>query len=231
MASSDRNAGRARRRAVRAIALAAGATVWVGAARQEAAPDSPRQSELVERYRATAESSDEPIDHYNYGTALLLEGQVAEAQLPLQQALRSERNEVRESGNYNYGLSSAFDGRFAQQDPTARRTALIAARQAFREVLRSSPNDDDARWNLELVDRWLEEEEQSGGDGSSGGQADSQGGSGAGGAPGGDMGEDQMLSPEQAQALLDRAGEAEASIRDRVMGRNRFKEPVVEKNW
>jgi hypothetical protein len=40
-----------------------------------------------------------------------------------------------------------------------------------------------------------------------------------------------MLSPEEAAALLDEAGDAEASIRDRVMGRNRFKEPVVEKNW
>jgi hypothetical protein len=41
----------------------------------------------------------------------------------------------------------------------------------------------------------------------------------------------QMLSPEQAAALLEQAGEAEAALRDRVMGRNRFQEPVVEKNW
>ena len=189
------------------------------------------ESDAVSRYRRAAESSDRPIDHYNLGTALLLEGQVTEAQAPLQNALRSERALVRESGHYNYGLSSAFDGKFSQQDPTARRSALIAARQAFREVLRSRPNDADARWNLELVDRWLEEDEQSGGDGSQGGQGDSQGGAGAGGAPSGSQGEDQMLTPEEAQALLDQAGEAEASIRDRVMGRNRFKEPVVEKNW
>jgi tetratricopeptide (TPR) repeat protein len=158
------------------------------------------------RYREAAEDSDRPIDQYNLGTALLLEGQVAEAQLPLQQALRSEREVVRESGHYNYGLSTAFDGKFAQEDQTARRSAFIAARQAFREVLRTRPEDADARWNLELVDRWLEEDEQSGGEGSEGGQADSQGGSGAGGAPAGDQGEDQMLSPEEAAALLDQAG-------------------------
>ncbi|MDH3734653.1 MAG: hypothetical protein OEU54_14080 [Gemmatimonadota bacterium] len=221
--------------AIRVACLAVGLSLWTAAVQesppQSNAPQGAEASEVVERYRTAAEDSDRPIDHYNHGTALLLEGRAGDAQLPLQQALRSERDVVRESGNYNYGLSSAFDGRFAQQEPAARRTALIAARQAFREVLRARPDDSDARWNLELVDRWLEEEEQSGGDGSSGGQADSQGGSGAGGAPGGDAGEDQMLSPEQAEALLDRAGEAEASIRDRVMGRNRFKEPVVEKNW
>ncbi len=215
----------------RVAMVAVGSAIWVGATQESPPPVQEAVSETVARYRDAATDSEEPIDHYNYGTALLLEGQVAEAQVPLQQSLRAERDAVRESGHYNYGLSTAFDGKFAQQDPTARRSALIAARQAFREVLRSSPEDADARWNLELVDRWLEEEEQSGGDGNEGGQADSQGGSGAGGAPGGDMGENQMLSPEEAEALLERAGEAEASIRDRVMGRNRFKEPVVEKNW
>ncbi|MFV1987067.1 MAG: hypothetical protein ACC682_07285 [Gemmatimonadota bacterium] len=234
----SRIAGRTSR--VRLPALALGATVWLGATQAAPVQDEPAsaesdavsaESDAVSRYREAAESSDRPIDHYNLGTALLLEGQVADAQLPLQQALRSERETVRESGHYNYGLSTAFDGRFAQQDQTARRSAFIAARQSFREVLRTRPDDVDARWNLELVDRWLEEDEQSGGEGSEGGQADSQGGSGAGGAPAGDQGEDQMLSPEEAAALLDQAGDAEASIRDRVMGRNRFKEPVVEKNW
>lgn len=209
--------------------IALGAVVWLGATQD--APVQQTESETVARYRQAAESSDRPIDHYNLGTALLLEGKVTEAQAPLQQSLRAEENAVRESGHYNYGLSTAFDGRFAQQDPTARKSALVAARQAFREVLRSRPDDADARWNLELVERWLEEESQSGGDGSQGGQSDSQGGAGAGGAPAGGQGEQQMLSPEEAAALLDQAGEAEASIRDRVMGRNRFKEPVVERNW
>jgi tetratricopeptide (TPR) repeat protein len=218
---------------IRFVLVGLGLGVLVGAA-QEAPVQEPAavgETEVIARYREAAETSDRPIDHYNLGTALLLEGQVSDAQTPLQQALRSEREVVRESGQYNYGLSTAFDGRFAQQDPTARRSAFVAARQAFREVLRTRPEDADARWNLELVDRWLQEDEQSGGDGSEGGQADSQGGSGAGGAPAGNQGEDQMLSPEEAAALLDQAGDAEASIRDRVMGRNRFKEPVVEKNW
>lgn len=208
--------------------LAFGAAVWLGATQE---PPVQERSADVERYLRDVEESDRPIDHYNLGTALLLEGKVSDAQLPLQNSLRSERGEVRESGHYNYGLSAAFDGRFAQQEPSARRSALLAARQAFREVLRSRPEDEDARWNLELVERWLEEEQQSGGDGSQGGQSDSQGGAGAGGSPAGSEGDQQMLSPEEAAALLDQAGEAEASIRDRVMGRNRFNDPVVEKNW
>lgn len=197
---------------------------------QEAAP-AVQESEALARYRAAAESSDRPIDFYNFGTALLNEGMVAEAQAPLLDALSSEREQVRQSSFYNLGLSSALDGRFAQTDPQTRRVALQAARDAFRQVLRDRVDDEDARWNLELVERWLEEEQENDGEGQAGGQGDSPQGSGAGAAPAGGSGEQQMLSPEQAAALLDQAGDAEASIRDRVMGRNRFQDPVVERNW
>lgn len=189
------------------------------------------ESEALARYRSAAESSTRPIDHYNLGTALLNEGMTSDAQAPLQQSLASERETVRLSGFYNLGLSTALDGRFAQDDPSARRQALQSAREAFRQVLRTTPDDEDARWNLEIVELWLEEEQESGGDGQESGQGESPQGSGAGAAPAGGSGEMQMLSPEQAAALLEEAGEAEASIRDRVMGRNRFQDPVVEKNW
>ncbi|MYC88067.1 MAG: hypothetical protein F4X22_07500 [Gemmatimonadales bacterium] len=189
------------------------------------------ESETVVRYRERATSSDRPIDHYNYGTALLHDGQVGEAQAPLELSIGSEREEVRESAFYNLGLSTALDGRFAQSDPSARRNALQAAREAFREVLRRRVDDEDARWNLELVERWLEEEGESGGDEQQGGQGQSPQGAGAGAAAAAGSGEMEMLSPEQAAALLEQAGDAEAAIRDRVMGRNRFQDPVVERNW
>ena len=127
-----------------------------------AQPDA--ESEEVARYREQADGSDRPIDHYNFGTALLNDGQVSEAQIPLQVSIGSERTDVRESAFYNLGLSSALDGRFAQSDPSARRAALQSAREAFRSVLRVRADDEDARWNLELVERWLEEEGESGGD-------------------------------------------------------------------
>lgn len=209
------------------------ALVWTGAS-QDAPVQDPAgaESESVARYRAAVERRDRPIDHYNLGTALLREGRTVESLEPLQRSLASEREVVRLSGQYNFGLGAALGGRFGEQEAEARRRALVAARDAFRDVLRTRPVDEDARWNLEVVETWLEEEEQeSGGQGSQGGQAQSPGGAGAGGAPAGGQGQDRMLSPEEAAALLEQAGEAEASIRDRVMGRNRFRDPVVEKNW
>ena len=189
------------------------------------------ESEAVARYRERATGSGRPIDHYNYGTALLHDGQVSEAQAPLELSIGSEREEVRENAFYNLGLSTALDGRFTQSDPSARRSALQAAREAFREVLRRRVDDEDARWNLELVERWLEEEGERDGEEPQGGQGQSPQGAGAGAAAAAGSGEMEMVSPEQAAALLDQAGDAEAAIRDRVMGRNRFQDPVVERNW
>lgn len=235
-----------RKRTVFGMAVAAASLAAFTAGRPQAAPargtareavDSPQvdergaESETVIRYRERASSSDRAIDHYNYGTALLHDGQVGEAQAPLELSIASERDEVRESAFYNLGLSSALDGRFAQSDPSARRAALQSAREAFREVLRRRADDEDARWNLELVERWLEEEGESGGDEQQGGEGQSPQGAGAGAAAAAGSGEMEMLSPEEAAALLEQAGDAEAAIRDRVMGRNRFQDPVVERNW
>ena len=217
---------------VRTAWLACG-LAWLGATQDAPVQDAESESsETVARYRAAVERSDRPIDHYNLGTALLREGRAVEALEPLQRSLASDQEIVRLSGQYNFGLGAALEGRFGGAEGDARRRALSTARDAFRDVLRTRPADEDARWNLELVETWLEEEEQeSGGQGAQGGQAQSPGGAGAGGAPAGGQGQDRMLSPEEAAALLDQAGEAEASIRDRVMGRNRFRDPVVEKNW
>lgn len=215
---------------VLALLLGAGAAVRALPAQDPGAAGD-ADSEDVARYRERASDSERAIDHYNLGTALLLDGRTIEAQEPLQLGTRSERVTVRQSGFYNLGLSTALAGHLGEGDPRARREQLLAARQAFRQVLREHVDDQDARWNLELVERWLEEDEESGGDDSAGGEAESPGGAGAGGQPGGGAGQEKMISPEDAAALLDSAGRAEASIRDRVMGRNRFRDPVVEKNW
>lgn len=187
-------------------------------------------SERVTRYRAAVERRDRPVDSYNLGTALLLDGRPAEAREPLQRADGSERERVRQYGQYNLGLASGLVGR-AEGAPDARRSAFLAARQAFRQVLRDDPADEDARWNLELIERWLEEAEQSSGGQDSGEQPPSQ--AGGQGAEQGDSGGSQQrpLTPEEAAALLEAAGDAELSIRDRFLGRNRFREPTVERNW
>ena len=131
-------------------------------------------------------------------------------------------------------MTNALAGKEGDDEPETRRGELLTARQAFRQILRDRPDDEDARWNLELVERWLEEErQQSGGDGQQGGPAPSQGSGGAQGSPqSGSQGQDRRpLTPEEAAALLDQAGDAESDIRDRMMGRTRYKDPVVEKNW
>jgi len=196
--------------------------------------EGPADSETVARYRRVAEKKGRPIDHYNLGTALLLDRRWVEAREPLQGALADERAEVQEHGLYNYGVTSALAGHEGQEEPETRRRALIAARQAFRQLLRDRPADEDVRWNLELVERWLEQEEQtSGGQGSAGGQAQSDPGGGTqGSSEAGDLGSDQRpLSPQEAAALLDSAGRAESDIRERMLGRTRYRDPVVEKNW
>ncbi len=214
----------------------------IAAAQDQEAPaqeESPQaapvdESEIVARYRAAAEGSERPIDHYNLGTALLEDGQWVEAREPLQRSVSSEREQVRRYGLYNFGVTNALAGRQGDEEPEARRGELLAARQAFRQILRDLPADEDSRWNLELVERWLEEEEQqSGGEGQQGGPAPSQGSGGAQGSPqGGSQGQDRRpLTPEEAAALLEQAGDAESDIRDRMMGRTRYKDPVVEKNW
>lgn len=216
------------------VALLGGALVAFGAAQEAPVPTPPGEgdSEEVVRYREAAAESDRPIDHYNLGTALLVEGRPGEAREPLQRALAGEDEGVRRYARYNYGLSAGLDGRHGAGDPSERRESLTAAREAFREALREDAADEDARWNLEVIERWLEEEErESGGEGSQGGESESPGGAGAASAPAGGEGQDRMLTPEEAAALLERAGEAEESIRDRVLGRERFRDPVVEKNW
>lgn len=173
-----------------------------------------RESAETSRYRAEALRSGRPEDWYNLGTALLREGRWDEARETLRRAVRSESERVGTHGHYNHGLASALLGRRGQASAEARREALLGARTAFQEVLRRDPTDEDARWNLELVQRWLQQPPQSGGGGDGG-----QDGGGGG------------LDPESAQALLDEAGRAEAELRERVLERGRLRDPAVERNW
>lgn len=214
---------------------------------REASGSAPVTPETLERYRRAAEDSEDPLDHYNFGTALLRAGRPDEGRAALERSISSDVERLSRFGRYNYGLASAVAGRRLQEGGGASgRTAprgeepgedvrerLLAARDAFREVLRDDPGDADARWNLELVERWLEEERQRSGEGSGQGPAGAgQGGAGAGSSAGGaSEGSEAALGREEAEALLRAAGDAEAAIRERLMGQDRFRDPVVERNW
>lgn len=218
-----------------------------GGGGQEGRAYTPVAPETLDRYRREAEGSEDPLDHYNYGTALLRAGRPEEGRAPLERSTSTEVERLAGFGRYNYGLASASAGRRLQEaggrgGPAGRpgeeagdgvRERLLAARSAFRAVLRNDPADADARWNLELVERWLEEERRRSGEGSGEGPSGAgQGGAGAGSSGGGaPEGAEAALDQAEAEALLEAAGEAEAAIRERLMGQSRFRDPVVERNW
>lgn len=213
----------------RRTAIVATAAVWASGAvaAEQAVPAGPAGDtagavgpELL-RYARAAREEDRPLDWYNYGTALLREGRPESAAEALRRALDAERPRLRRFGRYNSGLAEASAAR-ETAEPGARRSRLLAARDAFREVLRQEPGDEEARWNLEVVQRWLDREPREGA-GSDGGGGDSGGQRGSG--------RSAALGSEEAGALLDAAGRAESGVRERLLRRTRFRDPVVEKNW
>lgn len=191
----------------------------------------PVEAETLARFRAAAEESEAPIDWYNYGTALLDVGRWEQAREALRQASASEDEQIELFARYNHALATAEAGRGGPGRPEERRERLVEARNAFRAVLRRDPVDEDARWNLELVQRWLREQQGGGGGGTGAGQGSSSG-TGAGLPQGGDQaGAPVRLGPGEAEQLLDAAGQAESAVRDRLLGRARLRDPVVERNW
>jgi tetratricopeptide (TPR) repeat protein len=214
-----------------------GATAAAGSADTVArGSDSAATAETLARYRQRAEALDRPLDWYNLGAALLLSGDWQGALSPLARALENAGPGLEVPATYNLGLAHALGGRppdgrppdGGKTEPQAapgsnRREGLERARDAFRWVLRSDPDDEDARWNLELVERWL--------------RADSRAtseGAGSGGAAGGGKGPAEPmpeLSPEEAEALLEAAATAERAVQKRRLERNRTRDPVVQRNW
>jgi hypothetical protein len=88
-------------------------------------------------------------------------------------------------------------------------------------VLREDPGAEDARWNLEVVDRWLKRLGGAGGGGDGGGN----GGDGDGGdAP-------REMTPEEVQRLLDAAASEERRVQEERFQRSRSRDPVAERNW
>ena len=199
-----------------AVALGAGAGWGPAALSQELGGGPARagdpDAELLARYQALAVESDDPVDWYNYGTALLRAARWEQASETLLRAAEAEDEFVDTFARYNQGLASAESGRSNPGESEEGREQLIGARDAFREVLRRAPVDEDARWNLELIERWLR---PPGGGGGSGGGGD---------AP-------AKLGPDEARALLAAAGRAERPVRDRLLGQASARAPVVEKNW
>lgn len=201
---------------------------------EPAEPDAGEEVERLVHLLEAAERSGHPRNWYNYGTALLRAGRPEEAAEHLRRAASADDPAVRIPALYNHGLARAEAALRAVDGRGGRRLeGLREAREAFRAVLRRRPRAEDARWNLELVQRWLEEDPRSGGSGRSGSGGSEAGEAGAASPESGEgtASETWTLGPEEAEALLGAAGEAERAARERLLQRARLRDPIVLRNW
>lgn len=185
-------------------------------------------SDRLEALRREAARSQDPASWYDLGAALLLTGDWEGAIEPLQRVVASARiGGVAESASYNLGVAQGVGGRprspSSSDGPRAevRRAALLRARDAFRRVLRLDSRADDARWNLEVVERWLEDL-GGGGGGGDGGQ---------GGGERGPTGEPREMTPEEVRRLLEAAAAEERRVQQDRFQDSRARDPVAERNW
>lgn len=162
-------------------------------------PSSASVSQLEREYRRVlAADPEETRASYNLGTLLLDERDFGPAREHLLRA--TEDSMLRARAAYNLGnvdLVPAFeDSALAGRD-----SALARAIRAYQEALRKESADHDAKWNLELALRLLQEErtppEPHGG-----------GGEGAGGGGGGGPAQPGGGTPAAPDAA---AGQAESS--------------------
>jgi len=186
-------------------------------------------AEALAGFRQKSEDPGQPMDWFNLGAGLLLTGDWEGAVEPTQRALDTDDEDLERSATYNLALARALAGRPSELGGELmfeeRRPFLEQAWDGFRWVLRQDPGAEDARWNLELVSRWLEQEEDPQDDGGGGG------GGGAAAADQTNTPSTRELSAAEALDLLDVAAEQEKDVQGRRLERNRSRDPVVERNW
>lgn len=115
-----------------------------------------RFAEAVEAYREALADGETPALHYNLGTALLRLGRYEEAERHLLASLGTVEPDLRQRAYFNLG-SRYLEAARAETETEARRTLLGGAVEAYKQALRLEPEDDDAKWNLELA---LEEQDE-----------------------------------------------------------------------
>ncbi len=186
-------------------------------------------AEALAGFRQKSEDPGQPVDWFNLGAGLLLTGDWEGAVEPTQRALDTDEEDLERSATYNLALARALAGRPSELGGELlfeeRRPFLEQAWDGFRWVLRQDPGAEDARWNLELVSRWLEQEEDPQDDGGGGG------GGGSAAADQTNTPSTRELSAAEALDLLDVAAEQEKDVQGRRLERNRSRDPVVERNW
>ncbi len=186
-------------------------------------------AEVLAGLRERSEDPGKPVDWFNLGAGLLISGDWEGAVEPTQRALDTDDEDLERAAAYDLALARALAGRPPELGGELlfeeRRPLLEQAFDGFRWVLRQDPESGDARWNLELVARWLEQEPDPQDDGGGGG------GGGSANADQTDTPSTRELSAAEALDLLEMAAEQEKDVQGRRLERNRSRDPVVEKNW
>ncbi|HEU5041829.1 MAG TPA: VWA domain-containing protein [Gemmatimonadales bacterium] len=179
---------------------------------------------------------------YNVGNALYrLERYEAAAQSYRASAARAETPDARRRALYNLGNAMV---RAAEERPTEAEP-LLEAVAAYEGVLQLDPSDADAKWNLEIALRRLDDDRVSGGSSGRGraadygqgnmdvpgyeGNPDAAVGAMAGGGFGSAEGESvEELSADQARQLLDAVQRQQLSSHE---GRPTQRGPRGERDW
>ena len=108
--------------------------------------------EAIRSYKqAEVEASDVPEPYYNAANAFHRKGELDDAQEHMEHALKTADGEMEESGLFNLGNNHYDQGLFED------------AIEAYKETLRLDPDAQDAKYNLELALRQLDEQEMAGG--------------------------------------------------------------------
>lgn len=205
----------------------AGAVAWADSLRVDSLRARITPDRLAELRREASEGG-EPRDWYDLGAALLLSGDWEGAVEPLERVVvATEEREIETAASYNLGVAYAVGSRppdspvdLGRSSTESLRAGLLQARDRFRRVLRQDPTAEDARWNLEVVGRWLD---QVGGGGG--------GGNGQGGGDESQSGERREMTPEEVQRLLEAAASEERRVQEDRFERSRARDPVAERNW
>lgn len=186
--------------------------------------------------QAVARGDSSPEARYNLGTALLKLGRHDEARPHLEAAADARANagdRLRQRAHYNAGntdLEPVFAGKAEGEQ---KRTRLLRSIERYKRALLLDANDFDAKWNLELAQRLLEDEPppQGGGGGGGGGENESpdEGDDEEQPQPNGQQQPPQRtsasegdpdLSQSQADQILSRAEELERDLQ-----RKRLRDP------